>query len=237
MLRRTLPFLLVLGLSLGWAAPAVAGDAQLYARILQDYIKNGGRLTTCNYTIAQLKQAKSVVPVDANQYSAPFVAALDDALAARAQGDCNSGKKTQSPVASQVAPPPPATGQTPPPSSTPTTTHAPSTQSGTPAVAQAPAQPTPAPTSEPTPAPAIVGNNDIALASHETQIVPDAPFPMLALAILLAALALVGAAISVVRWFAWEPAWADRFRHAAGEAGWRASSTFSEFADFVRLGR
>ena len=42
---------------------------------------------------------------------------------------------------------------------------------------------------------------------------------------------------AVARWFAWEPAWSVRFRHAAGEAGWRASSTFAEFTDFVRLGR
>jgi len=40
-----------------------------------------------------------------------------------------------------------------------------------------------------------------------------------------------------VRWRAWEPAWADRLRHAAGEAGWRASSTWAEFTDFVRYGR
>ncbi len=60
---------------------------------------------------------------------------------------------------------------------------------------------------------------------------------MLALAVLAALFALAALMFGVVRFFAWEPAWAVRARHAAGEAGWRASSTFSEFADFVRLGR
>jgi hypothetical protein len=60
---------------------------------------------------------------------------------------------------------------------------------------------------------------------------------MLALAVLAGLLALGAAAFGLVRWFAWEPAWTIRMRHAAGEAGWRASSTWSEFSDFVRLGR
>ncbi len=50
-------------------------------------------------------------------------------------------------------------------------------------------------------------------------------------------LALGTLAFGLVRWRAWEPAWADRLRHAAGEAGWRASSTWAEFTDFVRFGR
>ena len=66
---------------------------------------------------------------------------------------------------------------------------------------------------------------------------PDAPFPMLALAILLGALALCTASFGVVRFFAWEPRWVVRLRNAAGEAGWRASSTWADLADYVRLGR
>jgi hypothetical protein len=49
----------------------------------------------------------------------------------------------------------------------------------------------------------------------------------------LAALALAGA----VRVLAWEPAWLLRARHASAEAGWRAGNTWSEFSDWVRLGR
>ena len=36
---------------------------------------------------------------------------------------------------------------------------------------------------------------------------------------------------------AWDPAWARSSRHAVGEAGARASATWAEFVDWVRLGR
>jgi hypothetical protein len=52
-------------------------------------------------------------------------------------------------------------------------------------------------------------------------------------AILLAALALWGFA----RWWAWQPPWLDRWRHATAEAGWRASAAWAEFTDWLRLGR
>jgi hypothetical protein len=39
-----------------------------------------------------------------------------------------------------------------------------------------------------------------------------------------------------VRWRAWEPGWAQRARHATGEAGYRVSATWAEFADWLRLG-
>ena len=50
-------------------------------------------------------------------------------------------------------------------------------------------------------------------------------------------LGLTGLLVGLFRWRAWEPAWTGRLRHAAGEAGWRASSTWAEFTDFVRFGR
>jgi hypothetical protein len=52
-------------------------------------------------------------------------------------------------------------------------------------------------------------------------------------AIVLAALALWAFA----RWWAWEPPWAARWRHATAEAGWRASAAWAEFTDWLRLGR
>jgi Flp pilus assembly protein TadB len=52
-------------------------------------------------------------------------------------------------------------------------------------------------------------------------------------AILVAILLLWGFA----RWWAWEPPWAVRWRHATAEAGWRASAWWSEFTDWLRLGR
>lgn len=62
-----------------------------------------------------------------------------------------------------------------------------------------------------------------------------APIILLAavgLVLLLAAL-LWGAA----RWWAWEPRWVLRSRHAAAEAGWRTSNSWAEFRDWIRVGR
>ena len=42
---------------------------------------------------------------------------------------------------------------------------------------------------------------------------------------------------AVARWWAWEPRWLVRWRHAGAEAGWRASGSWAEFMDWVRLGR
>ena len=39
------------------------------------------------------------------------------------------------------------------------------------------------------------------------------------------------------RWWAWEPHWLARWRHATAEAGWRASAAWAEFTDWLRLGR
>lgn len=63
-------------------------------------------------------------------------------------------------------------------------------------------------------------------------------------AIVPAGLIVAGAVLIVLlalfafaRWWAWEPAWLVRSRHATEEAGWRASSAWSEFTDWLRLGR
>jgi hypothetical protein len=62
----------------------------------------------------------------------------------------------------------------------------------------------------------------------------DVPVALVILGVVVvAALALWGFA----RWWAWEPHWLVRWRHAMGEAGWRASAAWAEFTDWLRLGR
>jgi len=60
---------------------------------------------------------------------------------------------------------------------------------------------------------------------------------LLLLALLGGVLLLGLLAWAAVRWWAWEPRWLVRSRHASAEAGWRASAAWAEFTDWVRLGR
>ena len=57
------------------------------------------------------------------------------------------------------------------------------------------------------------------------------------LAALAGALILISIGWALVRAWAWEPRWLLSMRHAVAEAGYRASATWSEFADWARLGR
>lgn len=230
MTRRISLLLVTCALSLACAAPA---HADLLADVFKDYTQDN-RLDPCRYTEKQLRQLKDLIPNDIAQYS-DFGAAVDDALARRAQGACNKGAATQN---TAPPPPPPAaggTGAAPPP---PPAGAAPAPQSAAPAPGTpAAAQPPPMPAAAPTPAPDVASRDAIGIAARATEPATGAPFPLIALAVLAGLLALGTMAFGLVRWRAWEPAWADRFRHAAGEAGWRASTTWAEFTDFVRFGR
>jgi hypothetical protein len=229
-LSRISLFLIACALSLAFTATA---SANLLDVIAADYTDDG-RLNPCKYTDKQLKTLKDLIPNDLAAYDAGFSPAIDDALARRAEGACN--KKKAASQATGATPAPTGGGTTQPPPSSGTGHAAPSTGTaapGTPAVVQPP----PTPTVQPTPAPAVAAKDTIGIAARTTDSATDAPFPVLALAILAGLMALAGLVAALVRWRAWEPAWADNFRHAAGEAGWRASSTWAEFTDFVRLGR
>lgn len=209
-----------------FAAPA---SADLFTDVVKDYLEDN-RLNVCQYTQDELKKIKNAVPVDQNSYTPEFIAAVDDAIARRAEGGCNKKKVTEA-----IAQAPASPGTTAPPAA-PTAGKAAAPASTATPVQPAAAQPPPTPTADPTPAPGVA-TDAIALAARTTDSGGDAPFPVLALAILGGLLALAGLVFGLVRWRAWEPEWAVRVRHATGEAGWRASSTWAEFSDFVRFGR
>jgi hypothetical protein len=96
---------------------------------------------------------------------------------------------------------------------------------------------TPAPAPDPTAA-AIADDQAIARAARTASASGGGtPAPVVALGILGGLLALGGLAYGLAHWLAWDPRWARRTRHAVAEAGWRAGNTWSEFADWVRLGR
>jgi cobalamin biosynthesis Mg chelatase CobN len=233
-LHRISLFVLACALSLAFTATA---SANLLDVIVADYADDG-RLNACKYTQKQLQTLKALIPNDLAAYDAGFSPAVDDALARRAEGACNKQKaQNGAGTGSTVAP---AGGATPPPpAASGATSHANRAGAASSAAPSAPAtvQPPPTPTAQPQPAPAVIAGDPISVAATATDPATDAPFPVLALAILAGLFALAGLVVALVRWRGWEPAWAVELRHAAGEAGWRASSTWAEFTDFVRFGR
>lgn len=122
---------------------------------------------------------------------------------------------------------------------TPTTTYAPSAAtplpSTTPAATTpgAPAAGTPAPGAPPTAAqPATPARTGTTAKKGDGALSAGA----IAIAALAALLVLACAAWGIARQRAFEPHWLLSLRHASAEAGFRASATWSEFADWARLG-
>jgi hypothetical protein len=65
----------------------------------------------------------------------------------------------------------------------------------------------------------------------------DRKLPVLLLAVIGALLLAAALAIAAARWWAYDPPWLVRSRHATAEAGWRTSAAWAEFRDWLRIGR
>jgi hypothetical protein len=136
-----------------------------------------------------------------------------------------------------VAGPVPAGAQDPTaplPGTTTATTPAPgaATATATTATATTPAATTPQPTA-PQPTPQTTTTAAGATADDDGGTPGAAVLLIVLTGLLLLLLAVWGA----MRWWAWEPSWLLRSRHASAEAGWRVSAAWAEFTDWLRLGR
>jgi cobalamin biosynthesis Mg chelatase CobN len=138
--------------------------------------------------------------------------------------DPSTGTATQAPGTTPSSTPaaPPATGtQTVPPQ---TTTTPPAT-SALPAPVATQPQP---PAAQPAPVTATTNTADDGGSSRIALVV---------LIMLVALVALVLLIWGVATWQGLEPPWWPRVRHSLAEFGWRASGAWSDFTDWVRLGR
>ncbi len=222
-MRRFLPPLVAIAVL---ALPASA-SANAFQDLFREYQRTG-TINGCKHTSKELTQAKRQVPNDIEQYAPDFPAALDAAAAQRATGACKKASKKQ--AAAPVATPAPGT----PSSGTPAPgASAPST--GAPAAAAPGVTPQPAGADQP--APAVADAAIAAQAASTDSGADDTPAPLVLLAIIGALLLLAAAAWGSARWWAWEPAWVSRFKHAGAEAGWRSSASWAEFRDWLRFGR
>jgi hypothetical protein len=198
------------------AAPAAHADA--FDRVFGEY-QSTGRIDPCNHSESDLEQARDDVPNDIEAYAPDFPNALDAAIEGRAGGSCDQGQPTE----------PSEQGGAPAP-----TTTTPTTPAETPAPG---ATVTPGPTPAATPAAPVTDQAIAKTAQAERASEAGTPAPVVALGVLGALLALGGLAYGLAHCLAFDPRWARRLRFAVAEAGWRAGNTWSEFADWVRLGR
>jgi hypothetical protein len=220
---RILRTLAIVALASALLVPATGARAdQAYDRVATAYAQGGGRLDACQFTQAQLEAALAGVPKAIAKFVPDLKNAIRHGIRAHARGACKGiAPGTTTPSGGATAPVPGTTTPTAPTTVAPT-----STQGATiPPPATAPATTTPT-TTAPTPASAAPSDR------HHDRT------PLLAGAIALGALlALLLALWLLGRLRGWDPPWLARQRHAWGEAGFRTSSTWSEFADWLRIGR
>lgn len=168
-----------------------------------------------------------------------------------AAGAAKPSGTTSFPVPATARPQSPSAGvttgsatATAPGATTPTTTYAPSGAATAPAT-PAGAAPTTTPTTtttnvSSTPAAGVPATSTAqGSASKAKASKGDRPLSTgaIVIAVLAALLVLACAAWALARSSAFEPHWLLLLRHAMAEAGFRASATWSEFADWARLGR
>jgi cobalamin biosynthesis Mg chelatase CobN len=209
------------------AMPAAA-LANAYDDTLREY-RTTGAVNGCKYTAAQLAQAKTQTPKNIKDVAPGYPAQLAVAAAKRAKGCTKAEEKAANTTTSAAGATTGTTGTgttAPGAASTATATQPPATTTIAPNATTTAATPAPAPAPAVTTAPAPTTQST---ASHKGA--------RLALIVVGALLVMLLALWAFARWWAWEPHWLARWRHATAEAGWRASAAWAEFTDWLRLGR
>jgi cobalamin biosynthesis Mg chelatase CobN len=205
-----------------------AALANAYDDTLKEY-RTTGAINGCGYTAAKLAQAKAQTPKNIKDVAPGYPTQLAVAAAKRAKG-CTKAEEKAASTAAAAATGAAGTGST---STGSTGAGAGTTATGATTATQPPATTTIAPnatTTAATPAPA---------AATQTAAQSTSPHKgaRLALIVVGALLVMLLALWAFARWWAWEPHWLARWRHATAEAGWRASAAWAEFTDWLRLGR
>lgn len=96
---------------------------------------------------------------------------------------------------------------------------------------------TPAPAPEAAPAPGAADGSVASAATRDADASGDVPLPLVLLGVLALLVLLLALLWALARFLAYDPPWLQAGRHATGEAGWRVSASWAEFADWLRIGR
>jgi hypothetical protein len=218
-------------------APAFAAKQPPEVQSVIDDFRTDGTITPCKHTVAALEKTSKLTASEVAQLSPDFLPAVSAALEERQHDDCKGSGAAGG-----------AAGTTPTPSATPapagaapTATTAPgaSPTAGPSATPKATPSPTATPQPTATPVPTPVPTATPAPQPVLTTVSKTDPVP-LGLWILVGLLAL-----TVVAWLVLfalgRTGWGEERlagpRHAWGEARYRASGVWSDFTDWLRLGR
>ena len=193
------------------AAPATRAASSAYEQVLKDY-RDDGKIDPCKFSDKTLRDAQGQIPANIEQFAPDFPTALGDAITKRTQGRC-AGKGSGSTA-------PPAT--TTPPSTTPTTP---------PTLAAPPAQTAPPVQSAP-------GGRAAPATGEPASPADDSPSVWLIVLIVVGALVVLAWLLYFLgRWMGWDGRRLAGARQDVDEAAYRASGTWSDFRDWLRLGR
>jgi len=233
-------------LTLPLAAMLLLLPASAHATPSEDYLtvyrayQASGVVNGCKFSAKTLASAKKGITPDVDTYAPDFPEVLDAALRQRASGDCEKAAATPGAPSGAKASP---AGAVP---STPAAGAPPAPGAGAaPAPAPASDAPAAAPVTTPAPAPEVVaapaasdGSVESVAGRNASATTADhAPLPLVLLAVLASLALLFGLIWALGRFVAFDPPWLAAGRHATAEAGWRASASWAEFTDWVRLGR
>jgi hypothetical protein len=225
-LRARIPGLLVLVIAAALAAlPSVAQADPAYDKVASAYATAGGHLDPCQFTQAELQAAIRGIPAAIENVVPALRRAMEDGIAAHGRGECRGARPEEGSTGGA------APSATTPTTTTPPVTTPPVTTQTAPVAPVAPASTTP--TSPTTTAPTPVVTQPAGGGDQERDRTPLVVALVAAGALVLLALLLWGWA----RMRGWDPGWVARLRHGWGEAGFRTTSTWSEFTDWLRLGR
>ena len=204
-----------------------AAHANAFDDTLKEY-RTTGAVDGCKYTADELAQAKAQTPKDIAQTAPGYPAQLAAAAEKRAKGCTKAEEQAASTATAAAGATTGTTGDgrdrtgaaTQPPATSTATTRRPRHDD------RARRTRRPRPHRRPRPATQAAAQST---ASHSGA--------RLALIVVGALLLMLLALWAFARWWAWEPHWLVRWRHATAEAGWRASAAWAEFTDWLRLGR
>lgn len=212
------------------ALPAGLAHAdQAYDKVASAYAQAGGQLDPCAFTEDELKAAVRGIPPQIRDVVPDLRRAMVQGIATQMSGGCKGRAPEEGQTGGVVAP-----GTTTTPTTSAPATAAPPVTTPTETAPAAPVTTTPAPTTTaPAPAAAAPAPQPAGSTDDGSDTTPLLIALVAASALLLLALLLWGWA----RMRGWDPTWLARRRHAWGEAGFRTTSTWAEFTDWLRLGR